>query len=339
MYKFKNRHRRKSKRQHYAFSKDPKRYAKHFQSSNTYDFAEQPKQNSSKLIKPSPLKREQVKKEKRKAISSRGKSESYFKALSFPKETIVPLTLLEWRNAHKHPHESKTYPFDIDTKSACWWDTHDFHHPPVGCPVDLDVDRRTCILEGFFCSWNCALAYGMHYQKGDVKSNLSWLQLQFAREKRRMGIERKFPIEQRHDRDKRTKLLSIYEAARTRQAPHWSLLQKFGGPMTISEYRNEHCLDNYDRLDIQCIPEHVNILPAGFSVYIRNPKHRQVANCPKSLQPIIHQCKPRKRARSPLIHPKRKRIGNEIIDAKKMMKKLNIQRTKPKKRKTRSLLT
>lgn len=136
------------------------------------------------------------------------------------------------------------------TRSDCWWCTFSFDTPPIGCPVryvhakarrsytseinkehhtiygelpssDIKEDDKTKLVSpgyyetiGAFCSFNCCQAY-IDTRKHDALYDDSFILL------RRLyrDIVGKTP----------QNLIP---------APHWSLLTKFGGNMSLEEFRN-----------------------------------------------------------------------------------------------------
>ncbi len=165
---------------------------------------------------------------------------------------------------------------------CCWWCKHIFKGCPVGCPVShkkvylTDRQRRTfserrrkrsnCSvfltrsnkhgmfdefkLHGYFCSYPCAKAYGLHTDfrdtsfKARLGSYFTAMLLVIVRQLRAEGI-----------------LQQHYRVPPIKAAPHWSILKIFGGTMDIGEFRRSTELDNNHELTI--VPDWIPIIPSG----------------------------------------------------------------------------
>lgn len=132
------------------------------------------------------------------------------------------------------------------TNVACWWCGHNFDTIPCFIP-DRYVNDKFYVF-GCFCTYNCAMAYNLGM--GDYKVSL-----------------RNSLIKELHNR--------IFKMSdQIYPAPQKELLQKFGGPMTIDEFRNN---------DMLCKKEHkihipplVPLLPSVEEIYrdpAQNPKN------------------------------------------------------------------
>jgi hypothetical protein len=98
------------------------------------------------------------------------------------------------------------------TDVSCWWCCHDFDTTPIGMPVDFDKKTKKFRVKGIFCSFACMMSY-----KDD---------------KRKDGIE--YLIKYLH------KCLTgdgMYNQKLHPAPPRWSL-KKFGGELTIDEFRS-----------------------------------------------------------------------------------------------------
>jgi len=120
------------------------------------------------------------------------------------------------------------------TVNTCFWDTCEFGHAPVYCPVQLKVspemkeytstinnkvykiqdtintaleDRQEVFVDGIFCSPECCLA--------------------FIREHRREQMYK----------DSEMLLYYVYQCSNIKPAPHWRLLDKYGGNMSVDAFR------------------------------------------------------------------------------------------------------
>ena len=55
--------------------------------------------------------------------------------------------------------DKNIYEKDNPPGRLCWWCAHGFKGKPKGLPVHCKEIKNTYTLRGFFCSWQCALAY------------------------------------------------------------------------------------------------------------------------------------------------------------------------------------
>ena len=118
--------------------------------------------------------------------------------------------------------------FPLEWPHACFWDGHPFDNTknrPVGCPVQFVQDTRNrrvpCI--GVFCSWNCALAYGQVFLPPTQRLLVGSYIHQLV-----MHLNRGLPTE---------KKVPLPVAA----APHYAVLEKYGGVVTIERFRARNC--------------------------------------------------------------------------------------------------
>lgn len=126
---------------------------------------------------------------------------------------------------------------------VCWWDSHEFEGVPVGCPVRHDENRGRFWCEGFFCSWSCVRAYAGVYVKDLVTRNMIplWIK-KLSGDRSRNGI--------------------------SAPAPHWCVLARFGGNMSIEEFR-----ENAGG-KIHVVPHRDNVCLLGHDVFIEEPQIR-----------------------------------------------------------------
>lgn len=148
-------------------------------------------------------------------------------------------------------------------KYSCYWCRHPFDSPPIGCPIDYkpkviartysseiskdtfsvleSIPRKTKIVnpsivnmsmsesyetDGVFCSFNCALAFA-----NDNKLNPMY--------------SRSISLINRIYSD-------IYEKGSVlTPSPSWRLLEDYGGPLTIDEYRKNLHRISYESKGIQ----------------------------------------------------------------------------------------
>jgi hypothetical protein len=116
--------------------------------------------------------------------------------------------------------------WDSSSEHACFYCTEQFQTMPIGIPIRYIRGKYYC--RDNFCSFNCAAAYifsgfdtRYHFKKWEYYSLLCLL----AKE-----INEKINIENGNDNNK-----IIY----VKLAENRNLLKKFGGPITIEEFRNQ----------------------------------------------------------------------------------------------------
>ncbi len=103
------------------------------------------------------------------------------------------------------------------TDIACWWCCHKFDHIPLGIPEYIIKD--TFYLSGCFCSFNCMMAYNIDlndYKIWERQSNIYQM-------KNKIDPDNKIPIH---------------------VAPPRQILDLFGGPLNIDQYRESFFIVN-----------------------------------------------------------------------------------------------
>ena len=103
-----------------------------------------------------------------------------------------------------------------DPKIRCWWCCHVFQGIPVHLPHHLDVNGVFHVL-GYFCSFNCTVAYNYAQRDFDVDRRSTLLHLMYE------------------------KALGKQSHTRLVPAPPRELLKDFGGDMTINDFRRDSC--------------------------------------------------------------------------------------------------
>ena len=155
------------------------------------------------------------------------------------KNTLVNLKLININENNKLIVVDKT-------NVACWWCCHNFDTMPCFIP-DRYMDEKFYVF-GCFCTYSCAMAYNSNM--GDYRVSL-----------------RNSLIKELHGR--------IFTSTdQILLAPAKELLQKFGGPMTIEEFRNKELLAKKEH-KIH-LPPMVPLLPAIEEIYrdpSQNPKN------------------------------------------------------------------
>lgn len=145
---------------------------------------------------------------------------------------IVPKCLSEDFNARSYPNK--------EYKGDCWWCKYSFENEAVGFPLKYNTVMSFWEMFGFFCSYECALAYNNDKPNKNVSvdSNL-------------------FSILKCTFRDYKDVI---------KPAQHWSILEKFGGTMEIDEFRSNI---NAKYVDYHTT-ETDNCVPIGWIFYLRD---------------------------------------------------------------------
>jgi hypothetical protein len=102
------------------------------------------------------------------------------------------------------------------TNIRCFWCKLPFDSLPVPCPLKLTKDGKF-VIENSFCSFECCKAYIIDNSRFiKYRESLSLLHLLYAT----------------------INNIKDFSTIKINIAPHWSLLDEFGGPMSIEEFRN-----------------------------------------------------------------------------------------------------
>lgn len=116
------------------------------------------------------------------------------------------------------------------TTIKCYWDRNTFDCKPVGIPVKYEKKGSECIfyVDGIFCSFNCCYAYLKEHSSDEIyNESLSLMYLLYRYMHGENAVDRFNP------------------------APSWRLLEEYGGPMTIEEFRMS--FSNYVFFDMKQI--------------------------------------------------------------------------------------
>ena len=98
-----------------------------------------------------------------------------------------------------------------EEKICCWWCTYQFDN--LACGIPIKYEKKKYHVKGYFCSFNCALSY-------NDNENIDYL----IKQERRCLLNLLYSImEEKHDIIKK--------------APRKECLIKFGGILTIEEFR------------------------------------------------------------------------------------------------------
>lgn len=122
----------------------------------------------------------------------------------------------------------------LSTSYTCFWDTCEFSHEPVYCPVQLKVspemkeytstinnkvykiqdtintaleNGQEVFVDGLFCSVECCLSFIRAHRQEQLYKDSEML------------------------------LHYVYQCSNIKPAPHWRLLEKYGGNMTVDAFR------------------------------------------------------------------------------------------------------
>lgn len=98
------------------------------------------------------------------------------------------------------------------TSLSCWWCRHGFNTVPVAIPCDYHDNKF--VVDGCFCSFECALAH--MYDENNYTWETIYLIKQMAK---KMGIR-----------------LNI-----KKYAPSWKSLKAYGGSLSIEQFRSKVC--------------------------------------------------------------------------------------------------
>jgi hypothetical protein len=157
-------------------------------------------------------------------------------------------------------------------KRWCWWCKHQFDTPPWGCPIRLKSsiknvnylsaisktnyslvekhelnNNNECvyITDGMFCSINCCLSWA-----NDKKQDVDYTNSLFLLSKMYRQVSRK----------KITDTVNLPTAA-----PDWKLLERFGGYLTIHQFREDFDKIEYLKAGTTIHSEPVNVQFAPIS--------------------------------------------------------------------------
>lgn len=106
------------------------------------------------------------------------------------------------------------------TESCCWWCTEQFLHRPLSLPIHQHKITKKFILNGIFCSWNCTKAFSFAQKDSNAGRRNDYMN-SIVRE-----IYGKF--------------IHIIPA------PSRFRLNKFGGDLTLEEFRTKGLIRNVD---------------------------------------------------------------------------------------------
>lgn len=136
------------------------------------------------------------------------------------------------------------------TSHHCWWCHHSFSSNPVGIPTKTkNNETMSFLVYGNFCSFSCAYSY---LKQENLTTNTLFMRESLLQQ---------------------MKTLFTGTLTHIIPAPDWKLLQKYGGPMSISDFR-DFC--NGDETLI-----HINQYPMISTSYQIDIKKQSVITLPK----------------------------------------------------------
>ena len=118
-----------------------------------------------------------------------------------------------------------THTINITNSTKCWWCKYSFDTPAIRMPENYHDNIFYCI--GYFCSFNCSKSYNFDMNDSTVNKRDSLINLLYY--------------------------LTFSEYKNIEASPHWLTLEDFGGPLTISKYR-EHISLNTKEFLLLCPP-------------------------------------------------------------------------------------
>ena len=143
------------------------------------------------------------------------------KRINHGSKNYSEVLLKEFNNINKWPESTSIH---------CWWCAHSFSSVP--CSIPEKIIDNDFIVYGNYCSPECAAAYLFNNNKmGNISEKLSLLHLLYK---------------------------DIYHDKHIEQAYPREVLQKFGGPLNIEEFRNHHVMDKTYKI---IMPELKIIIP------------------------------------------------------------------------------
>jgi len=134
--------------------------------------------------------------------------------------------------------------------SACLWDCHNFQYMPWGIPMSYDSKKKTFELYGVFCSPNCALAYLMKEERniGTMWEKVSLLNLLYHIIYNAIPHNNDDVNNKNDNGQNKRKDINIGEMDANNKNKKWGnenlvpapdkmTLHKFGGPLSIEQFR------------------------------------------------------------------------------------------------------
>lgn len=209
-------------------------------------------------------------------------------------------------------HKNVVDPTTPKLGAVCWYCTEPFEKL-YQCPRFHDYHTDTYIMEGCFCSYACAKSYAVETIERGRTSESAWTNI-----------------------DRIARLSGHKEPLQ--RSPHWSCLQKFGGHMTIEEFRNCAAVDLPTT-----IPPASRVVQGGYCSYLydksepvqRYDKLKGLPEAPTTQadsdfaeMPVYTRTQPPKPVLYPPPKPMSVNSGKFQKDIKKRQVSYALQRTK-----------
>ena len=130
--------------------------------------------------------------------------------------------------------DANNFLFNTRTNLCCWWCTYPFDTYPVYLPTKFDHKKEIFHVKGVFCSFECSLSYSMKIERNNNSFLINFL----------------------HKR-----ILNSKGIGNIRCAPPKEILEKFGGPINIKEFRsNNHTIEyTLDYFPVKFIPLQIGV--------------------------------------------------------------------------------
>ena len=174
----------------------------------------------------------------------------------------------------------------------CWWCCHPFKTRPVGCPVRYTQKTNTFHLKGFFCSYNCAKAWGHLYLS--------------QKERDCIGIHI-LGIVMKTARANKVKFDVDAFKSQSKMAPDKSTLKSFGGCLTIGQFRTQYC----KQTQLIVVPQAsgIQFIPLGYNLYEVDKLPSQSSKQPRRIhkEKNVNKSIKRKRGSQSCSNPVKKR--------------------------------
>jgi len=143
--------------------------------------------------------------------------------IDFNKENKILKNKIDELNEKLKKYENKTKPCIhplINTCSKCWWCRYNYSTPTVELPEHYY--NNTFYNIGYFCSYNCAIAFNIDINDENVSKRHSLLHLHYIK--------------------------TYNEHLCVKPSPSWKILKDYGGSIDIDEYRNNFIINKTNYL-------------------------------------------------------------------------------------------
>jgi len=109
----------------------------------------------------------------------------------------------------------------LKTNLPCWWCRYEFSNSPIGVPLRYYPEKNMFDTEGIFCSFSCCKSYML--DNPSYKKYMTLLYLLNLKLIKNVTSNIK---------------INELDGIQIRRSPHWKLLERSGGSMSITEFRN-----------------------------------------------------------------------------------------------------